>query len=46
MQNCSKITDIREAVTRGYANIPFINVFIIYKCANRLHNIESMDKYS
>lgn len=36
-----EITDVREAVTSGYANIPFIKVIIVYNCASRLYNTES-----
>lgn len=41
MQNYSEMTDVGEAVPRGYANIPFINVFIVSKCAARFRNTES-----
>lgn len=41
MQKYSKITDVREAITKGYARIPFTNVFTVYNGASSLHNTKS-----
>lgn len=41
MQKYSEITDVREAITKGYARIPFTNVFTVYNGASSLHNTKS-----
>lgn len=37
----SVTVNVTEAITKGYARIPFTNVFTVFDCASSLHNTES-----